>query len=711
MRTIGVGVKGVVLVFVSLLLLSMTAVHSGIYGCGGSSANGGGTTEEGGETFSSGECEDYCGTEMAGVTVDLSGVEALFTVQSEEGSSATALVALPDGKNSVTINTSSPLFAITGEGIQGIMSALDPWGEDAIDGLPRLSFVAVSPKGEVFLAFDHPWIYRDSYTDSAGEVSIEDYSDPWAPSSPFTCQLFVVDHLIGSTASGVGLAVSNTNQVSGADEGGSSTGESGTGDSGAESEEPTTPETNLVCINNSVELNTWDSRTKQIQFDEDGNAYFAAHVPGNWKDLLYKYTTAQAIDAVLETDTIPEAQISEIINANICFQRFLVTEAGGVLYTGVTSTSGDCNGDNFFRFVTPDGALQQITSGWWDYTFAPIEVALENGTAENDYYVGQILFYGPDPQVATAPEWNDSCLFRFDPNATDPSQRSTQIADCDIDIWRYINFDSDGETNTDAVRRTRCEQEKSMMGGGNQPDKILLVDSLDGDGLNEIYVVGNIYEKSANEWKCDLCTDGAPAAYCRVGDTLHFEATTVADCAALTGSGTWGTGERCFNNQIASATTGNVCDTTLANWRTNSQWCEFSGNDSMETRSALARIDENYDGQGNNRIVRLSGNDEIVGNGWAIDNRLAYVSFNVESGEYELREEGVTNPLLVGIEVYELMQDPRDATKWFFNGLRFSDNSYVLGTFDPDVEDPESTLDVETGLTGQIDTLVIVPEL
>ncbi|MBI2981334.1 MAG: hypothetical protein HYY44_03395 [Deltaproteobacteria bacterium] len=354
--------------------------------------------------------------------------------------------------------------------------------------------------------------------------------------------------------------------------------------------------------------------------------------------------------------------------------------------------------------------LVQITSGWWDFVFAPIEAKLENGTAANNYYINQILFYGPDPLVATKPDWDDSCLFRFDPSATG-SARSTKIADCNIDIWNYINFDSTAAANTFTVQKSRCQEAKAMMGGGNQPEKILLADKLDGDGLNEIYVVSDIFEKSANDWKCDLCTNGVPASYCVVSGILHFEATTAALCT--TAGGTFVTTQNCYNGQIDKTATGNVCaSTTLpTNWEINHQWCEFSGNNGRDTRAAIARVDENYDGAGANRIVRLSGNDEIVTNGWVIGKRIAYTDFNATSGEYELREVGKTSALLTGIEVYELMQDPRDSTRWFFNGLRFSDNSYVLGTFNPDVTDIKASLSIESGLTGQIDTLVIVPEL
>lgn len=643
-----------------LIIFSLSGLITGCLGGGdenGGTRGGGG--EDGKERFESGECEDFCGSEKTSVTVDLADAQALFTVQtdgSDSSSNSGKLVAI-DGAQNVTINSSSPLFAVTDDGIKGILTALDPKGGDAISGLPRLSFVAVSPVGDVFLAFEHPWIYRDSYDDGQGIISINEYSDPWSPSSPFTCQLYIVDQ--------------NITEATGT--------------------------SSLSCVKNGIEINTWDARTKRIQFDSSGNAYFAAHVPGNWKDLLWKYTPSTAAT-------------SEVINANIEFRRFLVTNAGGVLYTGQTSVGKeDHSGESFFRFVTPAGGLVQITSGWWDFVFSPIEAKLENGTEANKYYVGQILFYGPDPLVATKPEWDDSCLFRFDPSASG-SSRSTKIADCNIDIWDYINFNSKGAVNTLATQRSRCTETKAMMGGGNQPEKILLADKLDGDGYNEIYVVGDIFEKSANEWKCDLCTNGTPASYCVVNGNLDFAATTAALCT--TAGGTMQTTEGCFNGQIDKSSTGNICSGTLpTNWRINHQWCEFSGNAGRNTRAAMARVDENYDGNGNNRIVRLSGNNEIVTNGWAIGKRLSYTDFNSSSGDYELREVGKTDALLTGIEVYELMQDPRDSTKWFFNGLRFSDNQYVLGTFDPDVSNPSATMSVESGLTGQIDTLVIVPEL
>lgn len=632
--------------------------------CGGGGGGDSSSGEDTGGQHESGECDTYCGTEEANVSVNLQDAKALFTVSDTDGSSTSSLIDVDTSGKFLTTSTSSPLFAITDDGIDSNFAATDPRGDDAISTLPRLSFIALSPIGEVYLAFEHPWIF----TSEADGIPIGDYLDPWAPSSPFTCQIFVVHELIGEVFSGSDM--------------------------------------NLTCLHNGIEINTFDARYKAIQFDDAGNAYFAAHVPGNWKDLLWKYTTNKGSGSGSYVETIPSSQISEVINANICFQSFQVTAAGGVLYTGQTSTDSRCGGEQFFRFITPTGQLQQVTAGWYEYTFAPIEVKLVNGTVANNYYIGHTIFFGPDPTIASTPGWNDACLFRFDPAASGAS-RSTKIADCNIDVWQYINLDSSGNNNTETTQQTRCEEKKNMMGGGNQPDKILLANRDSNDDLNEIYIVGNVFEKAASKWKCDMCTNGTPASYCNVSGTLHFEHKTTDACAK--GGGTWVNTQSCYNGQVDTKDTGNVCtDSSLpANWELNHEWCDFSGNDSRSNKPSLARVDEKYDGT-NNRIVRLSGDNERVENGWVIGKRLAYLAYNATEGQYELREVGKTSALITGIEIYELMQDPRNSTLWFFNGLRFSDNQYVLGTFNPDASKPGDTLSVESGLTGQIDTLVIV---
>jgi len=603
----------------------------------------------GGDHYNSGDCSGggWCGTEAITLQADLYGAEALFSVQDNESA---LTIASAKHKNTsrekeVTISSQSPLFAVTSDGLKQVLQAYSPTNTNALDDLPRLSFVAVSPIGHVFLTFEHPFIY----TDSVDGLSLEDYSDPWAPSSPFTCQMFVISKKI--------------NEFSEAD---------------------VTDPPGITCVTNSLELDTWDFRSSLIQFDGDGNAYFSAHVPQNWKNVLIKW---QASDGSL----------GEVINANVCYRDFMVTQTGGVLYTGVTSTSGDCSGDSFLRFKTPSGELQEITRGWWDYTFAPIETG---------QHAGKILFYGPNPLLATTPDWDDSCLYRFDPSASG-SDRSTEIADCDIDIWRYVEYADDT-----ATRRTRCNETKNMMGGGNQPEKILLVDAYDTslttygspDGTEEIYVAGNIYEKLEGEWRCNICMDAA--VYCEDG---NGELTAHTDNTACTNAGnTWtASGSNCYNNITSGACT--LGGSMPSGWNLNHEWCESPGNNWQTTYSALARVNFDDADPDARTITRLSGDNEAVSNAWTIGNRLIYSAFNASEGRYELLEVTNSTPLLTGIEVYELFQDPRDSSKWFMNGLRFSDNSYIMGTFDP--ADPASTLEVEGGVTGQIETLVIVPDL
>lgn len=714
-------------ILASLTLTGFAALLSiaGLGGCFGS----GGSDE-----FSSGDCSGgFCGSNQIDVSVDVSDAQALFTVQSD--ASASSGLTLND-KN-LTYGSESPLYAVTDTGVKGILTALDPTNTNSNADLPRVSLVAVSPTNRVFLVFEHPWTYCNTTSDG---TTIEQYSDPWSPSSPFTCQIFMVSEAVGSDVT----------------------------------------DSDLICLDSQIEINTWDERTKGVQFDEDGNVYYAAHVFGNWKDLVYKYspsldTTAASVSAKNvaalklknaedSTDssadftfeeklcadyTAADAARTELINANICFERFLVTETGGVLYTGVTATGGECHGgggEPRFRYITPAGELQQITSGWWDYTFAPIEENLENGTADNSYFNGQILFYGPDPTIATSAGWDDSCLYRYDPSETG-AEASTKIADCNIDIWQYINFDDDGNPLTDADRKTNCEATKTMMGGGNQPDKILMADNQEWratggaetskDGLSEIYVVGDIFEKEANEWRCDVCANdnGADTAdVCTLANgNLDLTKTTSSDCT--TAGGTWTENDandwKCWNNQVASSTTGSVCteaNLPSATWTVNSTRCEFEGNSGRDTRSALSRVDVDPDGT-DHVMTRLSANDEVVENGWVIDDRIAYLAYNPTAGGYELNEitnqtaaPATTKTLLSGIEVYELLVDPRTSiesscpaalqsatTRWFFNGLRFSDNQYITGAFDPDADDPSATLCTVSGITGQIETLVVVP--
>jgi len=593
--------------------------------------------------------DDWATGEVITLKGDFYGAEALISV-AQDGQSMQLMAANGSSTKALTLSEGSPLFAMTSDGLKAALSAYSPANENAADRLPRLSFVAVSPIGDVFLAFEHSFIYRE--VDNSG-VPIGEYKDPWAPSSPYTCQMFLADKKIGEFTA-------------------------------ADVEDPP----GFACVTNELELNVWDSRASMIQFDEAGNAYFSAHVPGNWKSVLMRFDSG-------------DQSLSEVINANICYRDFLITGSGGILYTGITSTNGDCNGDSFLRYRTPDGRLQEITQGWWDYRFAPIE---------NGAYSGQILFYGPNPSEATAPDWNDACLYRFDPDASG-EDRATQIVDCEVDIWSYVEF-----AETLGEKHDRCLEAKPLLGGGNQPQRLFLSDSYgldaesqlmtygESDSEEEIFVVGDIYHKRAGEWRCNICIepDSSDPTQGHCVDS-NGELTTITSEASCTGSNTWYDEFQynCFNDS-----TGDVCTASLpAHYRKYGEWCQSPGNDWLETYGGFARIDS-QDGDGS--VVMLSSENEVVTNAWSLGGPLAYSAFNAPAGVYELREiqDGESRLLLEGIEVYDLILDPRDSSKWFMSGLRFEDNAYIIGTLDPITLE----LNVETGVTGQIETIVIIPD-
>lgn len=594
---------------------------------------------------------EWVRSEVITLEASFYGAEALISVAQDDESLGS--MAFDGSSTALRFSDQSPLLAMTDGGLEAALAAYSPYnGENAAMRLPRLSFVAVSPIGDVFLAFEHSFIFRE--TDDDG-VDIAGYSDPWSPSSPYTCQLFVADKKIHEFTA-------------------------------ADRENPP----GFTCVTHQLELNVWDSRASMIQFDDAGNAYFSAHVPGNWKNVLIRF------DA---TDT----SLAEVINANICYRDFLITGGGGILYTGITSTDGECNGDSFLRYRTPSGELQEITQGWWDYRFAPIE---------RGEHAGEILFYGPDPRQAAVPDWNDACLYRFNPEASGDS-RATQLVDCEIDIWSYVEF-----AETSEEKHDRCLESRPLLGGGNQPQRIFLSDSYTrdpttgdlsyggGDDVDEVYVVSDVYHKVAGEWRCNICVepDSSDPTQGHCVDGVGQLTTDTVEAVCLSAGNTWFDEfqPNCFNDS-----TGAICAASLpGHFRKYGEWCQSPGNDWLETFSGLARVESAAATTGS--VAMLSSVDEVVTNAWSLDDRLVYSSFNAPLGRYELREvDGDSSRLLLdGIEVYELIVDPRDDSRWFLNGLRFSDNAYIIGTLDPSTGE----LDVETGVTGQIETIVIIPD-
>ena len=44
-----------------------------------------------------------------------------------------------------------------------------------------------------------------------------------------------------------------------------------------------------------------------------------------------------------------------------------------------------------------------------------------------------------------------------------------------------------------------------------------------------------------------------------------------------------------------------------------------------------------------------------------------------------------------------------------FDGLEFSTNDYIFGAFDPSASNPQSTIESMSALTGEVETIVVLP--
>jgi hypothetical protein len=516
-----------------------------------------------------------------------------------------------------------------GQGDTDEESGLDP---DILDNLSQLSSVFVSSKKEVFLAFSQCIIYRETADDG---TNIDDYDDPWSCASPFTCQIFKLNEPYDEYDS--------TDRVK---------------------------QSNLDCVNNELEINTWDYRSGQIQGDGTGNVYFWAHVPGNWKNVLLEHEVGAAIN-----------EQREVINSNICSWEYLVTDDGAVLYTGQTSTSGSCGGDSFCRMVAAGGSLIEITRDWWEYVFEP---------RAN----GHVLFYGPDPTVDGAPSWDSACLFDFDPDLAGDDAAYDPIVSCTNNWWEYVTYGPDETTAANDTESERCAQEFYTLQGGNSPEKILLPTVNDAE---EVCVIADVEKKVAGEWRCNICVNSG--SNCENSSGMITGDITQSTCTATTGN-TWVSSNECYNDVTTSACT--LGTTIPTGWDLSHNWCQDTG-DWSNSYSALACIeDESLD--------VISATNETVVNGWVVNDNI-YYSY-VDNGTYVLKkvtfdEDGTATAtdLIEGIEMYEVGPSGSDE-ELTVNGLRFSDNSYVFGAVD--IETGDTNFD--TGLTGIVEAIIILDE-
>ena len=584
--------------------------------------------------------------------------------------------------------------------LEPAMEPTDPEGseaysDDELDSMwdpgpvPRVSAVGLAPEGNVYVLFEHSFLYRF--------VEPEDQdTDIWSPSSPYTCQLFRSKVPYNQT--------------------------------------PTDPDVQntLECVTNAHEIPQW-GHDEVMQFDVTGKLYFPGMVPGTGKQVFYAYD--------------PETSaLTEKVNANICWHDVEVTPLGSIFYTGTSGSSDDCSGTSFFRYVSTDNRLIEIARGWWDFKYLA-ERDPEDPANE------RIIFYGPDPN-SDEPGWETACVYRFDPSIADADARVTRLANCVNDVWGWI-YGSDGgswDTNDPTLderqlTKERCESEGDVFIGGEG------ITDLDQTKDGHIYVAGNLKRKIAGLYMCSLevgedhCDSLDPAH----GDQMACEdagATWVqvqphcSDPAYDNESDCWGNGGvwNFGGNRWYDEVTGNGClvtDDPVAEdvdagvyhrpqWSVQWHDCrdaegDFAGGDSwVQNVAGFGHLETDEDaGAGN--IVLLSDPEEEVQRFWVVEqpDQPMFLYASYDRGTYSLVRSSLMDgevarqTLLNDYEVYSVNRDPNDLQRLLFDGLYFPTNTYMFGSMDPTLgtpEEVEASIELLEGLTGEIETLVILPE-
>ena len=548
---------------------------------------------------------------------------------------------------------------------------------------PRVAAVGLSPDGSVYLVFEHSFVYKFVEDADTGE-------DFWSPSSPYSCQFF------RTTGGWDGESVASDT---------------------------------LECVTNQHEIPLWRS-DQVMQFDAEGKVYFPTHTPGSSKDVFYSYDPQSG-------------ELDEQVNANICWHEVEVTPRGSIFYTGTSADDGgDCNGTSFFRYIGIDGQLIEIARDWWDFKF----LAEQNPDDPNSE---RIIFYGPDPRETGQPSWDSACIYRFDPQIDDVEARVSRVANCMNDIWGWINGDFGGDKpplDARLLRKERCESNGQMFISGAG------IQDLDQAADGTIYVAGEFDRKLPGEYRC---TVEVSVDHCDTMDPMHD---TPEVCEAAGGIWNmmdshcsdpaymdewscyeageewfWGIGPKWYDGLVGPACLGTddpaVADPDygihyLPGWEVQWDQCDpeggfENGGEWVERVEGLAYIEESVDEEGST-LHLLSEEGEEVLHFWVMENEGGphYYYSSYHAGTYSLRVayieggEVVHRTLLSQYEVYGVSRDPSDSERIIFDGLYFPTNSYFFGSVNPTLPTEEEVLasmELMEGLTGQLETLIILP--
>jgi|GEM_PF-1672268 len=620
----------------------------GCPGCGSGGGNGG----------------SYSG-EATGLALDIEGVKAL--ARSSEDSSAGLHLgeAAADAESSLTV--------LTDDGAKPALVPVDPERADstsaeikadknsnAYKNLPRVAAVGVSPKlGRMFVLFERWFNYMVPPANYTGDI--------WSGSSEYNCQLFEYKSTV---AEGKSTKLDTANG------------------------------SNLRCIAAGKEIPIWRGKDTQImQFDQDGNLYFPAHIPGSWQDVFFKY------------DPLTQAT-KEMINANICFRNAKVLGNGGIFYTGNSYENNGCNGSSFFRYISPANTLIQVAQDWWDFKYEQLELGGE--TPSN-----KILFYGPNPSSSSGSSWSTACLYTYDPKLP-AAQRTTPVAHCTNDVWSYrqgtdlASYTQSSQTLAHRVAmKSRCQGEGRVALGGSS------ISQLGQDGVGNVVIAAQMKAFSNSSLNCSLTVS---EAHC---STLNPAHTTQQLC-----TGTWYTGTGYYSGVTTDAclVTSDAAEESVAdgiyhrpNWSASNANCSYASNgsngDGTDTVDGIGYLTVTDSRQ---YITLLSEKDEKAKTFWSIyhgatEGTVVYYS-SLKDGEFRLRSAKLNSDgtvtrktLMSSFEVYQVYRSPDDQTKLMVNGLDFSNNAYTLGTIDPFQASEEAVRESTSsivGITSKVEELI-----
>lgn len=689
-----------------IITLSLSIV---IVGCSSNSGNGNSANGNSGDV-------DQASGQLVNLKMDLSDSAGLLTTDSSETSrqhienarylgiepNVRALRAMGRADALLKSSDKSNLKKIDSDGTVG--SAVESKTGEWAPSIPIVKSVGISPNKDVYIQFEHNFVYRTT-DDNGGSCS-----DPWSASSPCSCQLFKLKSTLTEWTSGTASSEFD----------------------------------NLECIDNEHRLDSWSQTGATFQFDSSSNVYYMAGFENAQGTILYKVSPTKVDSKYVKT---------EMVNKSICIRDWRVTDGGGLFYVGENCIDGQWSGSGaFFRYVSPSGVLVEIARNWWEYTFQPIE-----GVSGD-----QVLFFGPDPDSSSVAAWDSTCLFKFDP-ALASGSRGTKLVSCNQHIWDWLELKRSEDIaifgnhqrwqNPPSAWRSeyknRCLNNSDTFIGGNSGTP---VKSIVQDASGKAYIVGDISKKNAGEYSCSLEIKGNHCVINSIPVVRRNATDNYTNSTCTTDSGTWTRNGWCEGGN--SESTPSTCTGTwkdYGSWYNNIKYkiantdnvttyetghvCLEDGDNSSSFAGGLTLSDDNvttmklkinnfdcsqpsdgwttsykglaYVNPTTKMLDLKSATTEQVTEMWLIKDSLYYSSYASKYLFMKNVDNSTNTTLLSDLEVYHAGPSPKKSGWVFFDGLDFTNNSYTLGDLNPGATDVKSSIEKVTGLTGRIKSMVI----